>query len=82
MLLPWEQSNTELTRFIRSTELLALSTDSVRTYYHYAYDEMGSLTHIVDEKGTVQNQYEYDAWSNVTALQESVQPLYLLRSAT
>ena len=57
-----EEDSTGLTRLIRATELIARSSDSARTYYHYASDEMGSTTHIVDEAGNVQNRYEYDAW--------------------
>ena len=48
-----EEDSTGLTRLIRATELIARSTDAVRTYYHYASDEMGSTTHIVDENGNV-----------------------------
>ena len=67
-----EEDSTGLTRLIRATELIARSSDSARTYYHYASDEMGSTTHIVDEAGTVQNRYEYDAWGNLTAQEEAV----------
>ena len=67
-----EEDNTGLTRLIRATELIARSTDAVRTYYHYASDEMGSTTHIVDDGGAVQNRYEYDAWGNITAQEEAV----------
>lgn len=67
-----EEDNTGLTRLIRSTELIARSTDAVRTYYHYASDEMGSTTHIVDENGNVQNRYEYDTWGNLTLCEEKI----------
>ena len=67
-----EEDSTGLTRLIRSTELIARSTDAVRTYYHYASDEMGSITHIVDETGEVQNRYEYDAWGNLTLCEEKI----------
>ena len=77
-----EEDSTGITRLIRDTELIARSTDTARTYYHYASDEMGSTTHIVDEAGAVQNWYEYDAWGNITAKQEAIpKPLYLLWSA-
>lgn len=33
---------------------------------------MGSTTHIVDEAGAVLNRYEYDAWGNITAQEETV----------
>ena len=69
-----EEDNSGLNRLIRVTELIAAnsSADSARTYYHYASDEMGSTTHIVDEAGKVLNRYEYDAWGNITAQEEAV----------
>ena len=69
-----EEDTSGLNRLIRGTELIAAnsSADSARTYYHYASDEMGSTTHIVDETGAVQNRYEYDAWGNITAQEEAV----------
>ena len=69
-----ENSSNNINRLIRDSELIAAnsSADSARTYYHYASDEMGSTTHIVDEDGTVKNRYEYDAWGNITAQEEVV----------
>ena len=67
-----EEDSAGLIRLIRSTELIARSSDSARTYYHYASDEMGSATHIVDDAGAVQNRYEYDAWGNLTVQEEAV----------
>ena len=67
-----QEENSNVIRLIRSTELIARSTDAVRTYYHYASDEMGSTTHIVDDEGQVQNCYEYDAWGNITAQEEAI----------
>ena len=60
-----EESRSSLTRYIRSSELIARNTDAARTYYHYVSDEMGSTTHIVDEDGIVFNHYDYDAWGNL-----------------
>ncbi len=61
-------------RLIRGSELIARSSDSesARTYYHYASDEMGSTTHIVDENGNVQNRYAYDAWGKIEVKEEAV----------
>ncbi len=59
-------------RYIRGSELIARNTDAVRTYYHYASDEMGSITHVTDEEGNILNRYEYDAWGNLTAEEEQV----------
>lgn len=69
-----EEDNSGLNRLIRASELIAAnsSAESARTYYHYASDEMGSTTHIVDEAGAVKNRYEYDAWGNITAQEEAV----------
>ena len=69
-----EEDTSGLNRLIRATELIAANSgaDSARTYYHYASDEMGSTTHIVDEAGAVQNRYEYDAWGNITAQEEAI----------
>ena len=67
-----EEDSTGLTRLIRSTELIARSSESARTYYHYASDEMGSATHIIDEAGNVQNRYEYDAWGKIEVKEEAV----------
>ena len=67
-----EQDSLEITRYIRSSELIARNTDAVRTYYHYVSDEMGSTTHIVDEDGIILNHYTYDAWGNLTDQEEAI----------
>ena len=67
-----EQDSSSTNRLIRTTGLIARNTDSARTYYHYASDEMGSTTHIVDEAGAIQNRYEYDAWGNLNAREEQI----------
>ena len=69
-----QEENSNVIRLIRGSELIARSSDSesARTYYHYASDEMGSTTHIVDENGNVKNRYEYDAWGRITVKEEAV----------
>ena len=67
-----EEDSTGIIRLIRGSALIARNTDAARTYYHYASDEMGSTTHIVDEAGNVQNRYEYDVWGNLTAQEEAI----------
>ena len=69
-----QEENSNVIRLIRGSELIARSSDSesARTYYHYASDEMGSTTHIVDENGSVKNRYAYDAWGRITAKEEAV----------
>ena len=61
-----ETEDRTVLRYIRGSELIARNTDAVRTYYHYASDEMGSITHVTDEEGNLLNHYEYDAWGNLT----------------
>ena len=41
-----EETQEEKSRYIRAGELLASDAESARTYYHYAGDEMGSITHV------------------------------------
>ena len=69
-----QEENSNVVRLIRGSELIARSGDSesARTYYHYASDEMGSTTHIVDESGNVQNRYAYDAWGKIEVKEEAV----------
>ena len=69
-----QEENSNVIRLIRGSELIARSGDSesARTYYHYASDEMGSTTHIVDEQGNVQNRYAYDAWGKIEVKEEAV----------
>ena len=67
-----EETQEEKIRYIRAGELLASDAKSAKTYYHYASDEMGSITHVTDEEGNILNRYEYDAWGNLTAEEEQV----------
>ena len=68
-----EESQEDRIRYIRTSVLLASDAESARTYYHYASDEMSSVTHVVDsEKEETLNHYEYDAWGNLTTCEEKV----------
>ena len=67
-----EETQEEKIRYIRAEELLASDAESARTYYHYASDEMSSITHVTDEEGNILNRYEYDAWGNLTVEEEQV----------
>ena len=67
-----EENKGETKRYIRSDVLLASDAESARTYYHYASDELGSITHVTEGE-EVLNQYEYDAWGNVTESQEKAE---------
>ena len=42
-----EESEKGKARYIRTGELLASDAEYARTYYHYASDELGSITHVV-----------------------------------
>ena len=63
---------TEKIRYIRGRELIASDAERARTYYHYASNELGSITHLTDEAGEVLNHYEYDAWGNRVECEERV----------
>ncbi len=67
-----EEKDSNIIRYIRGYDLVASDAESARTYYHYASDEMGSITHVV-EKDQVRNHYEYDAWGNATTCEEIVE---------
>ncbi len=40
-------------------------------HYHYTNDEMGSCSHILDDR-KILNQYEYDVWGNVVSQKETI----------
>ena len=61
-----------ITRYIRGLGLLTSDSESARTYYHYASDDLGSITHITDEEGNILNRYEYDAFGNFTVKEETI----------
>ena len=42
-----EETENKVIRFIRGYDLIASDAESARTYYHYASDEMSSITHVV-----------------------------------
>ena len=66
-----EETQEEKIRYIRAGELLASDAESARTYYHYASDEMGSITHVT-AGNEILNRYEYDAWGNAEVCEEQV----------
>ena len=60
-----EETSQETMRYIRGYELVSSDSERARTYYHYAADELDSITHVVN--GTVpriENVYEYDSFGN------------------
>ena len=67
-----EESEAGTVRYIRTHELLASDAESARTYYHYASDELGSITHVTEGE-EVLNRYGYDAWGDIVAKEEAVE---------
>ena len=67
-----EENGDNKIRHIRGYELIASDAESARTYYHYASDEMGSITHVAEGKDVL-NRYDYDAWGNLTLCEETVE---------
>ena len=64
------ETGAEKIRYIRGRELIASDAESARTYYHYGSNELGSITHLLDESGDILNRYEYDAWGNLVECEE------------
>jgi len=63
-----EKEDGNVIRFIRGYDLIASDSENARTYYHYASDEQGSVTHVLgeDENGEykLKNYYEYGAFGD------------------
>ncbi len=84
-----EETEGNIIRLIRGTELLASDAENARTYYHYASDELGSVTHVVtgqgkepagggeNPEGSVLNRYGYDARGNLALCEETVPNRFL-----
>ncbi|ONI37643.1 hypothetical protein AN639_09480 [Candidatus Epulonipiscium fishelsonii] len=66
------EKETTWTTYIRTSELIASSADYAKTFYHYASDEMGSITHITQDENIL-NSYQYDAWGEVVNQTETIQ---------
>jgi RHS repeat-associated protein len=45
-----------------SAPILALKQGSTTTYYYILRDHLGTITHLTNTSGTVQNRYSFDAW--------------------
>ena len=66
-----EESDGNIIRYIRGLSLISSDSEKARCYYHYASDEMGSITHIA--AGTeILNHYEYDIFGNTTVCEEQI----------
>ena len=71
-----EETAEGMIRYIRTHELLASDAESARNYYHYASDEMGSITH-VSAGEEILNRYEYDAWGVPEVCKEQTENRFL-----
>ena len=80
-----EESDGNVIRYIRGLGLVSSDSEKAKTYYHYASDEQGSITHVINgedkESGEhpqenvqpqVLNHYEYDAFGNTVNCEEQV----------
>ncbi|MBQ2800428.1 MAG: DUF2380 domain-containing protein, partial [Lachnospiraceae bacterium] len=72
-----EKEDGNVIRFIRGYDLVASDSESARTYYHYACDEQGSITHILGEdensEYALKNYYEYGAFGDFKVKEEEVE---------
>ena len=65
-----EETEGNITRLIRTSDLWAMESEPEKTWYHYASDEQGSTVFITDAGGNVKNRYTYDAFGNTIESEE------------
>lgn len=73
-----EEAKEDTKRYFRGYTLISSDSEKAKTYYHYASDELGSITHVLGRKEEsdsleVLNRYIYDAFGNVIECEESVE---------
>ena len=66
-----EKTDDKIIRLIRGYDLVASDAENAKTYYHYASNELGRITHVADDR-EVLNHYEYDVWGNLAVCEETV----------
>ncbi|MBD5134346.1 MAG: hypothetical protein HDT39_00075 [Lachnospiraceae bacterium] len=84
-----DEDEESVTRYIRGNgRLVASDSEQARTYYHYACDSLGSVSHVIagDEFGSEEEnadigrrvlcRYEYDAFGNTVSAEENVTSRY------
>ena len=71
-----EETEGNITRLIRSSDLWARESEPEKTWYHYASDEQGSTIFITDAEGEVKNRYIYDAFGNTIEAEEQIPNRY------
>ena len=67
-----EETEGNITRLIRTSDLWARESEPEKTWYHYASDEQGSIVFITDAEGNVKNRYTYDAFGNTVEKAEQI----------
>ncbi|WP_074515421.1 RHS repeat-associated core domain-containing protein [Selenomonas sp. WCT3] len=67
-----EETDGNITRLIRTSDLWARESEPEKTWYHYASDEQGSTIFITDAEGNVKNRYTYDAFGNTVEKEEQI----------
>ncbi|MBD5134945.1 MAG: DUF3990 domain-containing protein, partial [Lachnospiraceae bacterium] len=84
-----EEADDNITRYIRSNgRLVASDSENARTYYHYACDSLGSITHVIagnefgneetngDINSRILCRYKYDAFGNTINTEETITNRY------
>ncbi len=71
-----EETDGNITRLIRTSDLWARESEPEKTWYHYASDEQGSTIFITDAEGNVKNRYTYDAFGNTVEKAEQIPNRY------
>ena len=78
------ESDGNIIRYIRGLGLISSDSERAKTYYHYACDEQGSVTHVTEGESKdsstkeevaehqVLNRYTYDAFGNTLECEEQV----------
>ena len=71
-----EETDGNITRLIRTSDLWARESEPEKTWYHYASDEQGSTVFITGKNGEVKNRYTYDAFGNTVEKEEQIPNRY------
>jgi YD repeat-containing protein len=71
-----EETEGNITRLIRTSDLWARESEPEKTWYHYASDEQGSTIFLTDAEGKVKNRYTYDAFGNTIEAEEQIPNRY------
>ena len=84
-----EEEDDNITRYIRGNgRLVASDSENARTYYHYASDSLGSITHVIagnefgsekpndDINNRILCRYKYDAFGNTINEVETISNRY------